>query len=106
MLACGCAQSCWHRARFQDELSGRLNGGRTGWNDDEPAVVEAACELATLRFFGTDYEGESITAFVADLRRRIPDERDRFDQVELEAVIRAALNDKSVATATLNLRTY
>jgi len=51
----------WLRAATLDERDERdrlvrtLNGGSaTGWNDDEPAVVEAAAELALQRYFGPD----------------------------------------------------
>jgi hypothetical protein len=76
----------------------KLNGGsEAGWNDDEPAVVEAACELAVGRFFGTEYDVRDITAFVAELAEATERDLTR-DQQKTEAVIRLALGDRDVET--------
>lgn len=41
-----------HDPELREQLRSTLNGGKeTGWNDDEPAVIEAACELAFRLFF-------------------------------------------------------
>ena len=34
------------------QLTTTLNNGKPGWNGDEPAVVEAACEIAVREYFG------------------------------------------------------
>ncbi len=44
-------------------LSKRLNGGKPGWNEDEPAVAEAACELAVGRLFGVGTDEGAVVAF-------------------------------------------
>jgi hypothetical protein len=81
---------------LRDRLRAELNEGkRKGWNDDEPAVVEAACELAVGRFFGTSYDVRAITEFVAVLREAAAHDP-RYDQLKTESVICAALGEKDV----------
>jgi len=87
------------QTELRDRLHPKLNGGReTGWNADEPAVVEAACELAVGRFFGTSYDVRAITAFVAELREATANDP-THDRLKTEAVIRLALGDQDVDTA-------
>ena len=83
---------------LRDRLRIKLNGGRqTGWNDDEPAVVEAACESAVARFFGANYDVHDITAFAALLREAAGNDP-AHDQLKTEAVIRLALGEPDVDT--------
>jgi hypothetical protein len=82
-------------------LSRRLNGGSDGWNDDEPAVVEIACESAVRRFFGSDPDVREITAFVSDLRDRVKGSVTPISQLEAEAVIRSALGEDDVDISDL-----
>jgi hypothetical protein len=83
---------------LRERLQSTLNGGRrTGWNDDEPAVVEAACELAARRFFGASYDVRTVTAFVWEMREATANDPP-LDQLKAEAVIRLALGDKEVDT--------
>jgi hypothetical protein len=90
----------WLRASLlgeRDEYrrrAGTLNGGRKGWNDDEPAVVSAACELAVRQFFGTSYEARAISDFVSDMRRKIGCSKTPPGQLDMEALIRTALGEK------------
>lgn len=85
---------------LRDRLRPKLNGGRqTGWNDDEPAVVQAACEAAVARFFGADYDVRDVTAFAALLRQAAGDDPNpMYDQLKNEAVIRLALGEPDVDT--------
>lgn len=92
----------WMRANqlnqleLRDELAGKLNGGNTsGWNYDELAVVEVAFQMAAHRLFRTDADVRNISAYVADLRRRITTATPP-GQLEAEALIRAALGDQDV----------
>jgi hypothetical protein len=48
--------SCAVLADERRRLTPQLNGGQRGWNYDEAAVAQAACELAAGRFFGTEYD--------------------------------------------------
>lgn len=75
------------------ELAGKLNGGRDGWNYDEPAVVEAACELAVRRFFSADVDARDITAIAEDMQQK---SKALPGSLEVEAVIRSALGEPEV----------
>ncbi|MBO0786230.1 MAG: hypothetical protein J2P33_09150 [Actinobacteria bacterium] len=83
---------------MREQLRSTLNGGKkTGWNDDEPAVIEAACEVAVRLFFPEDYDVRTITAFVSELRT--PTDNDpSLDQLKAGAIIRFALGEADVVT--------
>jgi hypothetical protein len=102
----------WLRAgwRGDDEdhqrLVRQLNRGQKGWNEDEPAVIEAACQLAVRRFFAAVRHRDtgqlvSIEEFVSDLRQRTHQHRTPPGQQDVEAVIRAALDDSAEVPAHL-----
>jgi hypothetical protein len=88
----------WLRAGLRSDredytrLGGTLNRGEKGWNEDEPAVVEAACQMAARQYFSS-YRHVTIDVFVADMRRRISNGGTPPRQEDMEAVIRAALDD-------------
>jgi hypothetical protein len=91
---------CWLRAvvlgqTAEIEALGRqLNDGQPGWNPDEPAVVEAACELPMRKVFGTDYDRRDVAEFAATLSEiPLPPGSVMPSHLEIEAVIRAALGD-------------
>lgn len=75
----------------RDRLVHKLNRGEKGWNEDEPAVVEAICQLAVRQFFGAHLV--PIDDFVADMCKKISIYRTPPRQADMEAVIRAALDD-------------
>ena len=84
----------------RDRLSRLLNGGKPGWNDDEPGVVEAASELAARRYFGPEGSSDEITATAAQVvecERRGADLRGRAgslpDKTYVQAVIRHDTGD-------------
>jgi hypothetical protein len=93
----------WLRANLldqrelRDQLNSTLNGGKEGWNDDEPAVVEVACQLAVRRFFPADYDVRDVTAFVSELRLATGYDAS-LQQLKIEAVIRSALGETDVVT--------
>ena len=107
----------WLRASVVEDietrrrLSRKLNGGADGWNDDEPAVVEAACELAVRQFFGSSYDVRAITKFVSEVRGRVQGTQTPINQLETEAVIRSGLGERDVdisdlkRLSLLNIRT-
>lgn len=107
----------WLRASVVEDLEARrklsrkLNGGADGWNDDEPAVIEAACELAVRQFFGSRYEVRVITDFVTEICGRVQESQTPIKQLETEAVIRSALGERDVdisdlrRMSLLNMRT-
>lgn len=105
----------WLRALLRGDsgsyrrLAQYLNRGVKGWNDDEPAVVEAACQLAVRQFFGA-YHHVPIRDFVADMRDRISKQKIPPAQEDMEAVIRAAFDDSAFSGnirrgELLNIRT-
>lgn len=85
----------------RQRLSRRLNKGKVGWNYDEPAVVEIACQLAVRRFFSESADVREITEFVRDLRSRLHDAPPP-GQLETEALIRAALGDPDVMISDID----
>jgi hypothetical protein len=100
----------WLRAGWRGDhedhqrLVRQLNRGEKGWNADEPAVVEAACQLAVRRFFGAYRDRDtgtlvSIAEFVRDMRERIGKQRTPPSQEDMEVVIRAALDDSVAVPA-------
>jgi hypothetical protein len=97
----------WLRATLlrQPELRERLRltlnaGKKTGWNDDEPAVVEAACELVLRRLFAAPDDVRAITAFVSELRIATDDDPP-LGKLKTEAVIRSALGEADVVTSNI-----
>jgi hypothetical protein len=79
------------------QLTRELNGGKKGWNYDEPAVVQAICELMVRRFFGTNYDVREITAAVSFMRAADQAQnKTPHGQLEMEAVIRSALGETDV----------
>ena len=81
----------------QRELTRQLNYGKPGWNDDEPAVVEALCEIAVREYFGVDYDVRAITSFVSRMRSQIHSVAPP-EQLATEALIRSALGETDVVT--------
>jgi hypothetical protein len=81
------------------QLAARL-GGESGWIYDEPAVIEAACELAVRRLWATGYDVRDITATVTFMREvNLEAGKNPPGQLEMEAVIRAALGETDVDTS-------
>jgi hypothetical protein len=81
----------------RDRLVRTLNGGSaTGWNDDEPAVVEAAAELVLRRYFGPGEPdpdkaaslAHAVTVGLAEIKRPLGEQH-------ADAVIRSALGAAS-----------
>jgi hypothetical protein len=97
----------WLRAALLDQRGLRnrllptLNNGKPGWNNDEPAVLEAAFELAMRQYFGEDYDVRAITEFVTRMRAGIHSTQPPR-QLEMEALIRSALGEADVATSDIN----
>lgn len=85
-------------AEARKRLSPQLNGGNLGFNRDEAAVAQAACELAVRRLWGSDYDVRDITAAVSFMREADLEKGHAppSGQLEMEAVIRAALGEPEV----------
>jgi hypothetical protein len=79
---------------LRKRLSTQLNGGKLGFNRDEAGVVQAACELAVRKLWGTGYDISEIADAVTFMHEANPPEaRDRYPQQVMEAVILAALGE-------------
>jgi hypothetical protein len=81
------------RQEERDRLVRTLNGGNAvGWNDDEPAVVEAAAELVLRQYFGpgepeaseVNWLASAACVSMAEVGRTLSDRH-------AEALIRSAL---------------
>jgi len=90
------------RRQERDRLLATLNGGSAaGWNDDEPAVVQAAFELVLKRHFD-EYPDEVKLSELLELvsATLIADSR-TSDAPEAGDLIRSALGGDSEPEATL-----
>jgi len=77
---------------LRDSLIVTLNGGRAGWNDDEPAVVEAACELMLREYFGpAGPDAAALQRLSVEVRDGYAADKLPVSQEDAEAVIRVAL---------------
>jgi len=85
---------------IRKQLSARVNYGRPGWNDDEAAVVEAACGLAMRSYFGAEYDVRDVTAYAA-LLRGATGENFAGGLMQLEALLRSALGEADVDVADI-----
>lgn len=84
-----------NQQELRDQLRRTLNGGKAGWNYDEPAVVEAVCAVAARKLFPAGLDAQAITAFVSDIRSRVHSTTPP-GQLETEAVVRLVLGDPDV----------
>jgi hypothetical protein len=75
----------------RQRLNPQLNGGAPGWNDAEPAVVEALTVLVARRYFGSQASADQLVETPAELARRFADKPEYADNVG--AVIRHAAGD-------------
>ncbi len=79
----------------RDRLVATLNwGSATGWNDDEPAVVQATAELVLRRFFGPgEAESDKVSWLASAACVSMAEIRRLLDERHAEAVIRSALGE-------------
>jgi hypothetical protein len=100
----------WLRAAMLDQRDERdrlvrtLNGGSaTGWNDDEPAVVEAAAELVLRRFYGTGIaDAEEVTRLASATCVSMAEVKRPLSQQHAELVIRSALGETAAGYDALS----
>lgn len=91
----------WLRAGMLDQREERdrlvraLNGGSaTGWNDDEPAVVQAAIELVLSRYYGSRAEDPGgLEGLIALVNEALVADSRPHDGEKARAVIQAAAGD-------------
>jgi hypothetical protein len=74
-----------------------LNGGSaTGWNDDEPAVVQAAIELTLSRYYASsDQQSGELEGLISAVKRALAADNRSGDAPKAEAVILSATGDDS-----------
>lgn len=90
-----------HEDKLFDELAVKLNRGRDGWNDYEPAVAQAAFETAIRRYFGESYDVRAVVRFAGDFSEASRGDVD-VTQAEAEALIRHALGDVEADISGIN----
>jgi hypothetical protein len=91
----------------RDQLVHLLNGGTNGWNDDEPAVVEAALELMASRYFGPSPQDNDVTDTARFVGEATTDSDRDIKPAQAEAVISAALaGNEAVPAAIRRAETY
>src|SRR3954447_22059912 len=71
------------------QVAGRLNGGRPGMNDDEPAVVSCACHLGLVTL--QDQRGASAPWELVDVMLRNPPEPNRPSRADTGATASTSL---------------
>jgi hypothetical protein len=76
----------------RDALRPTLNGGRPGWNEDEPAVIEAVFELVMARLFLSVPDARSVTGFAGQVHA-VMEATPPVDIRNAEALIRRALGE-------------
>lgn len=86
---------CLRQRELRIELQATLNGGKPGWNDDEPAVVEFASQIVLRQLFGNEYEAGEITNFVNNLQAATEGDPP-VDQLNAEMLIRDALGEAKI----------
>jgi hypothetical protein len=84
-----------HQPELRQALVPGLNGGKAGWNDDEPAVVQAAAGLLLRRYLGSACDQQAVTAFVSQITAALTP-RPEIDPAKIETMIRVALGDSQV----------
>jgi hypothetical protein len=89
-----------NHVELRKRLNATLNNGQPGWNDDEPAVLEAAVELAMHETFGDDYDVRAVTEWVARFRAAIHS-AEPPPKLEVEALVRSALGETDVVISDI-----
>ncbi|HEY1622729.1 MAG TPA: hypothetical protein VGG16_02935 [Streptosporangiaceae bacterium] len=81
----------------------RLNRGQYGWNQDEPAVVEAACALAVRRLFRMGYNAELVSHYVEEMFGRLETSGNQVpaNRGQTQAIIQAGFWDPGAAISGL-----
>ncbi len=90
--------------KTRDRFSSQLNGGQKGWNQDQPAVVQAACELPMTRLFERASHTSDVDHYVAELYSRWdvlpePDRQGPVSQAVAVEVVRTALGESGDLTS-------
>lgn len=70
-----------------------LNRGVSGWNNDEPAVLDLVCTAIVRRYFGNIIDSRRINSLAVDLSDRVRGAEPPA-KVEVEALVYLALGDR------------
>ncbi len=84
-----------HHVELRNELRGKLNNGKPGWNYDEPAVVELVCQRVLRLFFGKEYDVHDIAEFL-DFVELAAAGDPPVDRLKTEILIREAIGEPGV----------
>jgi hypothetical protein len=77
---------------LREEMRRNLNGGRPGWNSDEPAVVELACQRFLRLLFDKEDAADSIAEFL-NLVELSAAENPPIDRPKVEMLIREMIGE-------------
>lgn len=80
-----------------------LNEGKQGWNDQEPGVVEAACDISVQRLFAMPPDSRMLNDFATEIHRKTApsDPLEILTVSNLEGAVRHSL-DSSYPLAGLS----
>jgi hypothetical protein len=88
---------------LRDSLTVTLNSGRPGWNDDEPAVAEAACELMLREFFGpAGPDTAAVQRLSVEVSHAYGADKLPISQQDAEAVICASASRANAVAGTVH----
>jgi hypothetical protein len=101
----------WLRAAMLDQREERdrlvrtLNGGKaTGWNDDEPAVVQAATELVLSRYYSSS--DQELGGLIALVNEVLVTGNCAKDIPKAEVVIHSAVGDDTPGIEMMRVDRY
>jgi hypothetical protein len=80
---------------LRNELQGKLNGGKPGWNDDEPVVVELVFQRVLRLFLGKEYDARDIEEFLDFVELAVAGDPP-VDRLQAENLIREAMGEPGV----------
>jgi hypothetical protein len=84
-----------HQVELRNELRGKLNNGKPGWNYDEPAVAELVCQRILQLFFGKEYDAHDIAKFLDVVELAAADDPP-VDRIKIEMLIREAIGEPDI----------
>jgi hypothetical protein len=91
-----------HHVELRNELRGKLNNGKPGWNYDEPAVVELVCQRVLRLFFGKEYDAHDIAEFLNFVELSAAGDPP-IDRLKTEMLIREAIEEPGVEVKDIRL---
>jgi hypothetical protein len=86
---------------LQEEMRRNLNGGNPGWNSDEPAVVELACQRILRLLFAREDAAHSIAEFI-DLLELAAAGNPPIDRPQAEMLIREMIGEPNAEAKNIS----